>query len=352
MSRGPWLTAAFKAQMWRRWQAGETGSEIAQALGKYPSQIHTWVQRRGGIAPLERRRSSVALTLLEREEISRGLCAGHSIRTLAQRMGGAPSSVSREIVRHGGRGGYRATQADAQAWRNARRPKACRLAQHPTLARTVAEKLGLKWSPQQIAGWLERTFGNDESMRVSHETIYRSLFIQARGVLKKELLAHLRRGHSIRHARGHSQAGQGHGSIVDAISIGQRPAKVEDRAVPGHWEGDLLCGPPGTQIATLVERRSRFVMLVKLPSKDSHIVASALARFKDPETSLTSQLLLLPSITQSGRYRAKTNISLRHEIVNDFYLDLTFNGNYDNEPPTAGADSFDYTVSTSLGYKF
>ena len=152
------------------------------------------------------------------------------------------------------------------------------LAQHPTLARTVAEKLGLKWSPQQIAGWLERTFGNDESMRVSHETIYRSLFIQARGVLKKELLAHLRRGHSIRHARGHSKAGQGRGSIVDAISIGQRPAKVDDRAVPGHWEGDLLCGPPGTQIATLVERRSRFVMLVKLPSKDSAIVASALAR--------------------------------------------------------------------------
>jgi IS30 family transposase len=193
-------------------------------------------------------------------------------------MGRAPSSVSREIARHGGRSGYRATQADAQAWRNAQRPKECRLAQHPALARTVAEKLRLKWSPQQIAGWLERTFGNDESMRVSHETIYRSLFIQARGVLKKELLAHLRRGHSIRHARGHSKAGQGRGSIVDAISICQRPAKVEDRAVPGHWEGDLLCGPPGTQIATLVERRSRFVMLVKLPSKDSDIVASALAR--------------------------------------------------------------------------
>ena len=278
MSRGPWLTAAFKAQMWRRWQAGETCSEIAQALGKYPSQIHTWVHRRGGVAPLQRRRSGVALTLLEREEISRGLCAGHSIRTIAQRMSRAPSSVSREIARHGGRSGYRALAADAQAWRNAQRPKECRLAQHPALARTVAEKLRLKWSPQQIAGWLERTFGNDESMRVSHETIYRSLFIQARGVLKKELLAHLRRGHSIRHARGHSKAGQGCGSIVDAISIRQRPAQVEDRAVPGHWEGDLLCGPPGTQIATLVERRSRFVMLVKLPSKDSHIVASALAR--------------------------------------------------------------------------
>jgi len=312
MSRGPWLTAAFKAQMWRRWQAGESCSEIAQGLGKYPSQIHTWVQRRGGVAPLQRRRSGVALTLLEREEISRGLCAGHSIRRMAQRMGRAPSSVSREIVRHGGRGGYRATQADAQAWRNARQPTACRLAQHPTLARTVAEKLGLKWSPQQIAGWLERTFGNDESMRVSHETIYRSLFIQARGVLKKELLAHLRRGHSIRHARGHSKAGRGCGSILDAISIGQRPAQVEDRAVPGHWEGDLLCGPPGTQIATLVERRSRFVMLVKLPSKDSHIVASALAR---PDARPVLPTIVCPTIVLCGRDDARATLVQHKEMA-------------------------------------
>ncbi len=170
MSRGPWLTAAFKAQMWRRWQAGESCTEIAQGLGKRVAQIYTLLAQRGGVAPTPRRRSQVALTLPEREEISRGICAGDSIRAMARRMGRAPSSLSREIARHGDRSGYRALQADAQAWRNARRPKACRLAQNPALAREVAQKLRFNWSPQQIAGWLERTYGNDESMRVSHES--------------------------------------------------------------------------------------------------------------------------------------------------------------------------------------
>jgi len=279
MSRGPWLTAAFKAEVWRHGQAGETCSEIGRALSKTCGVIHGVVAERGGVAPVARCRSRRALTLLEREEISRGLCAGDSIRQMARRLGRAPSSLSREIARHGGRNGYRALQADAEAWRNAQRPKVCRLAQHPALARTIAAKLRLDGSPQQIAGWLERTFGNDESRRVSHETIYRSLFIQARGVLKKELLAHLRRGRSMRHGRSHrSKVGKGCGSIVDAVSIRERPAQVEDRAVPGHWEGDLLCGPPGTQIATLVERHSRFVMLVKLPTKESATVARALTR--------------------------------------------------------------------------
>lgn len=278
MSRGPWVTPAFRAEVWRRWKAGETCSEIARALSKHGAAIYTLVARRGGVAPVQRRRSRRALTLSEREEISRGLCAGQSMRTVAKRLGRMPSSVSREIARHGGRSGYRALQADTQAWRNALRPKVCRLAQYPALARCVAEKLRQEWSPQQIAGWLERTFGNDESKRVSHETIYRSLYIQTRGVLKKELLAHLRRGHTMRYGRHHhGKVGRGRGMIVGAVSIRERPATAQDRAVPGHWEGDLLCGTPGTQIATLVERHSRFLMLVKLPSKNSDRVASALA---------------------------------------------------------------------------
>ena len=278
MSRGPWFTAAFKTEVWRRWRDGENCADIARALGTYPGPLHRLLRQRGGVAHL-RYRSARALSLSEREEISRGICAGDSIRAMGQRMGRAPSSISREIARHGGQGGYRALAADRQAWRNAQRPKPCRLAQQPALALLVAQKLRLNWSPQQIAGWLAREFGNDDSRRVSHETIYRTLFIQTRGVLKKELLAHLRRGRSMRYGRRYrGKVGTGGGQIVDAVSIRERPAQAEDRAVPGHWEGDLLCGTPGTQIATLVERRSRFVMLVKLPSKDSPTVAHALSQ--------------------------------------------------------------------------
>ena len=278
MSRGPWFTPTFKTEVWRRWRGGESCADIARALGTYPGPLHRLLRQRGGVAHL-RCRSARSLSLSEREEISRGICASDSIRAMAQRMGRAASSISREIARHGGKGRYRALDADRQAWRNAQRPKPCRLAQQPALALLVAQKLRLNWSPQQIAAWLAREFGNDDSRRVSHETIYRTLFIQTRGVLKKELLAHLRRGRSMRYARSYrGKIGTGGGQIVDAVSIRERPAQAEDRAVPGHWEGDLLCGTPGTQIATLVERHSRFVMLVKLPSKDSPTVARALSR--------------------------------------------------------------------------
>ena len=278
MSRGPWFSAAFKTEVWRRWRGGENCADIARALGTYPGPLHRLLRHRGGVAQL-RCRSARSLSLSEREEISRGICAGDSMRAMARRMGRAPSSISREIARHGGQGRYRALGADAQAWRDAQRPKPCHLAPHPALALLVAQKLRLNWSPQQIAAWLAREFGNNDSRRVSHETIYRTLFIQTRGVLKKELLAHLRRGRSMRYGRRYrGKLGTGGGQIVDAVSIRERPAQAEDRAVPGHWEGDLLCGTPGTQIATLVERRSRFVMLVKLPSKDSPTVASALTR--------------------------------------------------------------------------
>ena len=278
MSRGPWFTPAFKTEVWRRWQSGENCADIARALGTYSGPLHRLLRQRGGVAHL-RYRCARSLSLSEREEISRGICAGDSIRAMARRMGRAPSSISREIARHGGKGSYRALAADRKAWHNAQRPKPCRLVQQPALALLVAQKLRLDWSPQQIAGWLAREFGNDESRRVSHETIYRTLFIQTRGALKKELLAHLRRGRSMRYARRYrGKVGAGGGQIVDAVSIRERPAQAEDRAVPGHWEGDLLCGTPGTQIATLVERHSRFVMLVKLPSKDSPSVAHALSR--------------------------------------------------------------------------
>jgi IS30 family transposase len=220
-------------------------------------------------------RASRALQLKEREEISRGLAGGLSIREIGRRLGRAASTVSREICRNGGAAGYRATEADACAWRRARRPQPCLLARRARLRHWVAEHLEIDWSPRQIAIGLQRTFPHDDSMRVSHETIYRSLFIQARNVLKKELMGHLRRGAFMRRARANPGA---HLAIVDGISIHQRPAEVQDRAVPGHWEGDLLMGGASSQIATLVERHSRYVMLVKVDSKETLTVTRALAK--------------------------------------------------------------------------
>jgi len=215
------------------------------------------------------------LQFVEREEISRGLAGGMSIRQIARLLGRAPSTVSREVHRHEGAGGYRACEADRRAWNLALRPKPCKLAQQSRLRRVVAGQLALQWSPQQISAWLERRYTHDDTMRVSHETIYRTLFLQARGVLKKELLSHLRTQRQMRHP---AHASYTAGRIVEAISIRERPAEAEDRAVPGHWEGDLLEGNKGTQIATLVERHSRFVMLVKLRNKDSVQVAKALSK--------------------------------------------------------------------------
>jgi len=220
----------------------------------------------------------LALSLAEREEISRGVVAGHSIRSIAVALGRAPSTVSREIRRNGGRRRYRANQADQQAWDRARRPKTCKLAQNRALARLVARKLQLEWAPQQIAGWLQRTYPDDESNQVSHETIYRSLFIQARGALKKELLQHLRRTRGMRRSRHHTQKTANHGRITGTVSISERPAEVEDRAVPGHWEGDLVFGSNHSQIATLVERHSRYVMIAKVKGKDTQTVINALIK--------------------------------------------------------------------------
>jgi IS30 family transposase len=264
-----------RRELWSRWKRGQGLVEIARALSRPVPSVQGLVTRSGGIAPAERRRAARVLQLQEREEISRGLAGGMSIRRIARQLGRSASTVSREVRRHDGIDGYRACDADRQAWDRARRPKRCRLAQHRRLQRAVARKLTRNWSPQQISTWLERRYAADETMRVSHETIYRTLFIQARGALKKELLSHLR---SRRQMRSSKTPGQGGGQISEAISIRERPAEAEDRAVPGHWEGDLLCGGKSTQIATLVERHSRYVMLVRMKNKDSEQVARALSK--------------------------------------------------------------------------
>jgi IS30 family transposase len=267
-----------KADLWSRWKAGQSLHEIGRALGKDHVVIHFLLARHGGMAPTVRRRSLRTLTLAEREDISRGIASGSSLREIARGLQRAVSTVSREVARHGGRPQYRAQQAEEQAWESALRPKVCLLAIHEKLRTIVASKLVSDWSPEQISGWLKNHYPQDESMRASHETIYRSLFIQARGVLKKELIQHLRTQRRIRRSRHSRVSGHHRGQIVDAISIRERPAEIEDRAIPGHWEGDLLGGTNNSHMATLVERHSRFVMLVKVPSKDTATVVAALSQ--------------------------------------------------------------------------
>ena len=277
--RRRWFSQEQKAELWERWKSGQSPIDIARALErKNKGGVYRILALNGGIAPVPRRRCPVALVLDEREEISRGIAAGRSIRRIAARLGRSPSTVSREVRRHGGRSSYRATDADARAWERALRPKPCRLASRPGLRWRVAEKLALEWSPEQISGWLKRDFPANEGMWVSHETIYRSLFVQARGVLKKELIGHLRAARQMRQPKGGTTPSRPLGQIVDMVSIRERPADVEDRAVPGHWEGDLLSGANNTHMVTLVERQSRFAMLIKVPGKDTAGVVAALSK--------------------------------------------------------------------------
>ena len=264
--------------MWDRWQRGESINSIGRAFDRGHSSISSQFVRAGGIRPPPRRRSRLALTLSEREEISRGIVGGLSLRAIASQLERSPSTISREISRNGGLKHYRASQADKATWDRAHRPKHCKLADNPILRRIVARKLKSHWSPEQIAGWLKRTFPGNESHQVSHETIYLSLFIQARGVLKKELLQYLRTKRTMRRPKHASLKGQGLGQITNAVSIRERPASVEDRAVPGHWEGDLIAGSNNSYIATLVERHTRYVMLVKVSGKDTETVINALVR--------------------------------------------------------------------------
>ncbi len=273
-----YFTSEQKSEIWDRWQRGESMSSIGRLFDRNSSSIYPLLSRTGGIRPAKRTRSRLALTLVEREEISRGIVAQQSIRSMALSLGRSPSTVSREVRRNGGYNQYRAALADEMAWAQTRRPKLCKLATSPWLRHAVSQKLILNWSPQQIAGWLKRAHPADEAYQVSHETIYRSLFVQARGVLKKELLQHLRSKRTIRRSQHASLKRDGLGQIKDAVSIRERPASVEDRAVPGHWEGDLISGSKNSHIATLVERHTRYVMLVKVANKETQTVVSALIK--------------------------------------------------------------------------
>ncbi len=272
------FTDKQKSDIWDRWQRGESMSSIGRLFDRESSSIYPLLARTGGIRPPDRVRSRLALTLAEREEISRGLRAQASLRSIAQALKRPASTISREVRRNGGAKLYRAAPSDAAAWDRAHRPKPCKLAGNVYLCRAISAKLTRKWSPQQIAGWLMRKHPDEEDKRVSHETIYRSLFIQTRGVLKKELLAHLRATRSIRRSRHATLKRSGLGRFNDAVSIRDRPAEADDRAVPGHWEGDLIAGSGNSFIATLVERRTRFVMLAKVGNKDSHSVIQALIK--------------------------------------------------------------------------
>jgi IS30 family transposase len=264
--------------MWDRWQAGDSMHVIAGLFDRGHSSVQRILSETGGIRPRQRSRSRLALRLSEREEISRGIVAGHSLRLIAKAVSRAPSTVSREVNRNGGRQGYRAIRAEQAAWQRSHRPKRCKLVQNRALARIVAHKLKQLWSPEQIAGCLKRTYPEDENYRVSHEIIYRSLYVQARGALKKELIKHLRSKRTMRHSRHGNSSGEGQGQIKDMVRISERPASVEDRAVPGHWEGDLIVGSNESYIATLVERHTRYVMLAKVNGKDTNTVITALIK--------------------------------------------------------------------------
>ena len=270
------FSATESAEVWDRWQRGEGLTLIGRVFDRSSGAIFQHLKPHGGIRPAPRRRSQRVLSLDDREEISRGVAAGVSLRSIAAQLHRAPSTISRELRRNGGHRRYRAAAADKRAWDRSLRPKLCKLATHEELRQLVAARLQDNWSPEQIAGWLRHTYPDDEAHQVSHETIYRSLFVQARGVLKKDLQAHLRSGRAIRRSRHATGKGGSRGSLTDMISIRERPACVEDRAVPGHWEGDLLCGSSNSYIVTLVERHTRYVLLVKVQSRDSRSVITAL----------------------------------------------------------------------------
>jgi len=279
----PRFTEVEVVEVWERRQAGESNRSIGRRLGRSAGSIRAFVESFGGVRPEPRRRSLRHLSLTEREEISRGIAAGEPLCAIADRLGRAPSTISRELARNGGRVGYRAHRADRVAWQRARRPQACKLAANETLRAEVEDKLAIRWSPQQISGWLKHTYPDTEAMHLSHETIYLTLFIQARGGMKRELTQYLRTRRANRRPAV-KRAPSGKGRIVDPVMISERPAEVEDRAVPGHWEGDLIMGKRQTAIGTLVERWSRYVMLFGLP--DGHTAEAV----RDALTETVQQL--------------------------------------------------------------
>jgi len=314
------LTPEERARVWRQWRDGISLDAIQASLAVSASGVYGEIAARGGIAPAPRCRGSRTLSLLERQLLTLwrvGEAEGVSMREAARRLGRAPSSISREIRRNGSRTAlsrrYDAEVADARAWTRARRPKPCRLATHPALRTLVATQLCSKWSPGQISAWLRVTYPDDPEMQLSAETIYRSLYVQTRGVLRRELTAHLRRGHSIRRSRGRTPTARS-GPIVDGVSIAERPPWVDERAVPGHWEGDLLSGTKNSHIATLVERASRFVVLVRIgASKESTRVVDALiaAAHQLPEGVMASLTWDRGSeLAQHRRFSVATDVAV------------------------------------------
>jgi IS30 family transposase len=258
-----------RERVWELWAEGRSIHAIEREVGMFRSNVAACLSETGGVRPRLRRRAEGCLSVGEREEISRGLARGESFRAIARAIGRSHTTVSREVERNGGRKGYRAQRADAATWKRARRPKPSKLALEGRLRAVVEEKLERKWSPQQISQWLRRTYRGDPSMQVSHETIYLSLFVQSRGALRRELCDHLRTGRRLRRPPAQRSKFQGQGQIPGMVMISERPAEAEDRAVPGHWEGDLLLGKRPTGIATLVERSTRYCQLVALPNGHS-----------------------------------------------------------------------------------
>lgn len=306
-------TPEQKTEMWDRWERGESMTSIGRVFDRPSSSIFGQLSPTGGIRPPPRSRSRLALSLSEREEISRGLANNLTLRTIAMQLGRSASTIGREIIRNGGVVNYRAVEADQAAWDRARRPKLCKLARNKSLARIVAGKLQKKWAPEQIAGWLKTEYPGEECNQVSHETIYRSLFVQARGVLKKELLQYLRRERAIRRSRHASLKKDGLGQIANMASIRERAASVEDRAVPGHWEGDLIAGSKNSYVATLVERHTRYVMLAKVKNKDTESVVSALIKqSKKLPTELYKSLTWDQGkeLSDHKRFKLETNIDV------------------------------------------
>jgi IS30 family transposase len=280
------LSAEDHREIQRRVTEGETFALAAAAVGCSTKSIQRFMARTGGLFPKVRERSPLRLSPGDREELSRGLLAGESFRQIAERLGRSPSTISREVSANGCRSSYRAWRAEQCAARRARRPKAAKLATNPRLCREVERRLLERWSPQQIAARLVRDYPDDQEMRVSHETIYRTLFVQARGALRKELAACLRTGRTQRCSHKRTEH-SGTGRLRGMVMISDRPAEAADRAIPGHWEGDLLMGKGGrSAVGTLVERSSRYVMLLHLPhSRTAEAVRQA----------LTKQVLQLPA---------------------------------------------------------
>lgn len=313
MMRRRQLSSWIRSELWRRWRQRETLTVIANALGLTLWQVWSNVVNAGGVAPRPRKRRCSSLSEYEREEISRLLASRTSLRSIASRLARAPSTISREVRRNGGVDGYRAVAAERRAYAQASRPQRCKLAREQRLCRWVTRKLSQDWSPQQIAAWLRVTFADDAAMQVSHETIYRTLYVQTRGALRKELRQHLRTRRTHRRPRGRS--GVSSASIVDGVSISERPATANDRAVPGHWEGDLLFGTLSSCVATLVERTTRFVMLVKIASKDTKTVTAALKR----------TIKRLPSqLRQSLTWDRGSELGAHKQLAMDADIDIFF----------------------------